>query len=107
MIQWLKLYTSMAGGTDLISDQGIRSNMPDSMAKKLKKSCCCSVAEFCLSLLRPYRTIAHQAPLSMEFPRQEYWSELPFPSPGGPKMVDPLFSSPFVYFIALLGTYHT
>ena len=27
-------------------------------------------------------TIAHQAPLSMEFPRQEYWSGLPFPSPG-------------------------
>ena len=26
-------------------------------------------------------TIAHQAPLSMRFPRQEYWSELPFPSP--------------------------
>ena len=27
-------------------------------------------------------TIAHQAPLSMGFPRQEYWSGLPFPSPG-------------------------
>ena len=27
-------------------------------------------------------TVAHQAPLSMEFSRQEYWSELPFPSPG-------------------------
>ena len=27
-------------------------------------------------------TIAHQAPLSMGFPRQEYWSMLPFPSPG-------------------------
>ena len=27
-------------------------------------------------------TIAHQAALSMGFPRQEYWSELPFPSPG-------------------------
>ena len=26
--------------------------------------------------------IAHQAPLSMEFSRQEYWSERPFPSPG-------------------------
>ena len=26
-------------------------------------------------------TIALQAPLSMEFSRQEYWSELPFPSP--------------------------
>ena len=27
-------------------------------------------------------TVAHQAPLSMEFPRQEYWSGLPFPSSG-------------------------
>ena len=27
-------------------------------------------------------TAAHQAPLSMGFPRQEYWSELPFLSPG-------------------------
>ena len=26
-------------------------------------------------------TVAHQAPLSMGFLRQEYWSELPFPSP--------------------------
>ena len=27
-------------------------------------------------------TVAHQAPLSLGFPRQEYWSRLPFPSPG-------------------------
>ena len=27
-------------------------------------------------------TIAGQASLSMEFSRQEYWSGLPFPSPG-------------------------
>ena len=27
-------------------------------------------------------TVAHQASLSMEFSRQEYWSGLPFPSPG-------------------------
>ena len=27
-------------------------------------------------------TLAHQAPLSMEFSRQEYWSGLPFPPPG-------------------------
>ena len=27
-------------------------------------------------------TVAHQVPLSMEFSRQEYWSRLPFPSPG-------------------------
>ena len=27
-------------------------------------------------------TVAHQAPLSMGFPKQEYWSGLTFPSPG-------------------------
>jgi len=27
-------------------------------------------------------TVVCQAPLSMGFPRQEYWSRLPFPSPG-------------------------
>ena len=27
-------------------------------------------------------TVVYQAPLSMEFSRQEYWSGLPFPSPG-------------------------
>ena len=32
-------------------------------------------------------TVAHQASLSMEFSRQEYWSGLPFPSPGD--LLDP------------------
>ena len=38
----------------------------------------------CFSRVRLFTTlwtIAHQAPLSMGFSRQEYWSELPFPSP--------------------------
>ena len=43
--------------------------------------CCCLVAKSCLTLATPW-SVACQAPLSMEFPRQEYWSELPFPSPG-------------------------
>ena len=34
----------------------------------------------CLTL-QPHG-VAHQAPLSMGFSRQEYWSGLPFPSPG-------------------------
>ena len=33
-------------------------------------------------LLVTPRTVAYQAPLSMGFSRQEYWSGLPFPSPG-------------------------
>ena len=32
-------------------------------------------------------TVAYQAPQSMEFSRQEYWSGLPFPSPGD--LLDP------------------
>ena len=36
----------------------------------------------CVQLLATQWTVAHQAPLSMEFSRQEYWSGLPFPSPG-------------------------
>ena len=39
------------------------------------------VFKSCLALATPW-TVAHQALLSMGFPRQEYWSGLPFPSPG-------------------------
>ena len=39
------------------------------------------VAKSCLTLVTPW-TGAHQAPLSMGFSRREYWSGLPFPSPG-------------------------
>ena len=35
-----------------------------------------------LSHVTPW-TAARQPPLSMDFSRQEYWSGLPFPSPGG------------------------
>ena len=44
-------------------------------------------------------TVAHQAPLSMGFPRQDSWSGLPFPIPGdhlnqglNPKLLRPLGS---------------
>ena len=40
------------------------------------------VTQSCPTLCDPW-TIAHQAPLSMEVSWQEYWSGLPFPSPGG------------------------
>ena len=43
--------------------------------------CCCLVAKSCPTLCDPLE-LAHQAPLSMGFPRQEIWNELPFPSPG-------------------------
>ena len=39
------------------------------------------VAKSCLTLSTPW-IVAHQAPLSLGFPRQEYWSGVPLPPPG-------------------------
>ena len=39
------------------------------------------VAKSCLTLATPW-TVARKAPLSVGFPRLEYWSGLPFPSLG-------------------------
>ena len=39
------------------------------------------VTKSCPTLATPW-TVANQAPLPMGFSRQEYWSGLPFPSPG-------------------------
>ena len=59
----------------------------------------------CVWLFVTSWTITHQAPLSMEFSRQEYWSRLPSPPPGdvsepGIKSVSP--QSP-----ALVGRFFT
>ena len=61
-------------------------------------------------------TVAHQAPLSMEFSRQEYWSGLPFLSPGhlpnpgikpaslvSPALAGGFLVCSFVFTIASLG----
>ena len=41
----------------------------------------CLVTQSHLTLSTPW-TVDSQAPLSMEFSRQEYWNGLPFPPPG-------------------------
>ena len=53
-----------------------------------------------LCLFATLWTVAHQAPLSMGFPKQEYWSGLPFPPPRhlcnpGIKLVSPALSGRF------------
>ena len=48
---------------------------------KMRSKYCCLVAKLCLTLCDLW-TVVCQAPLSMEFPRQQYWSGLPFPSAG-------------------------
>ena len=43
---------------------------------------CAKSLQSCLTLCDPLWTVARQAPLSMGFSRQEYWSGLPCPPPG-------------------------
>ena len=44
--------------------------------------CVCTCALSCVQLYVTPWTVAHQVPLPMGFSRQDYWSRLPFPSPG-------------------------
>ena len=48
-------------------------------------------------------TVAHQAPLSMRFSRQEYWSGLPFPLPGD--LHDPRLEPSSLAYPALAGRF--
>ena len=49
--------------------------------------------------------LAHQAPLSVGFPRQKYWSQLPFPTPGD--LLDPGIKPASLVSPALAGRYFT
>ena len=60
-----------------------------------------SCVRFCVTLW----TAAHQAPLSMGFSRQEYWSGLPCPSPGD--LPDPGIKSVSFTSPALAGKFFT
>ena len=45
-------------------------------------SCMCAQWLSHVYLFATPQTVVRQAPLSMRFPRQEYWNRLPFPTPG-------------------------
>ena len=46
------------------------------------RTCVYLVAQSCPTLCDPMDCVVHQAPLSMGFSRQEYWSGQPIPPPG-------------------------
>ena len=53
------------------------------MTRKILLICLSEVKSLsCVRLFASPWTVAHQAPPPMGFSRQEYWSGLPFPSPG-------------------------
>ena len=62
---------------------------------------------YCCSVIQPRPTpwtIAHQAPLSMELLRQEYWSGLPFPSPEDLPQPDFLHCRQVLYHLSPQGS---
>ena len=58
-----------------------------------------------IQLLVILGTIARQAPLSMGFPRQKYWSGLPFPPSGN--LLNPGIEPTFLAYPALVGGFFT
>ena len=61
----------------------------------------CSVTKLCPALFNSWG-VAHQAPLSVGFPRQGYWNGLLFPPPGdlpnpGIKATSPALAGGFLY----------
>ena len=59
------------------SSQSLKTRSQDHVGM----GCYGAVAKSCLTHGTPW-TVTHQAPPSMGFSRQEYWSGVPFPSPG-------------------------
>ena len=57
----------------------------------------------CVRLFATPWTVARQAPLSMGFSRQDYWSGLPFPSPGNLPNPGIEFRSPTLQADSLLS----
>ena len=68
-------------------------------------SCTQSLSCSVISILATLWTVACQAPLSMGFSRQEYWSGLPFPSPGD--LPDPGIEPTSLASPALAGRFFT
>ena len=64
----------------------VNENLTGHLSVRPKPKSPCIVKVKSLSRVRPFATpctVGHQAPPSEGFPRQEHWSGVPFPSPGG------------------------
>ena len=77
----------------------LRTKFKLGLVKPLHDMCCAGLSHFShVQLFATLCIVAHQAPLSMRFSRQEYWSGLPSPPPGdlpdpGIKSVSPASSA--------------
>ena len=81
MGQCLGPRTFTAEGPGLIPSRGTGSPQATECGQQQQNQNQIVISQSCPTLCNP-RTVAHQAPLSMGFSRQECWSGLPCPPPG-------------------------
>ena len=82
-VQWSGLCTFTAESPGSIPDWGTKTLQAANKISKL--TACMCIHDQSLSPVRLFAnpcTVAHQALRSMEFSRQQYWRQLPFPTPG-------------------------
>ena len=83
VLAWRIPETGEPGGLPSMGSHRVRHDWSDLAAAGAKLRCACIISHFsCVRLCATLWTIAHQAPLSMGFSRQEYWSGLPCPPRG-------------------------
>ena len=97
----LKLNTSTY--QEIIEKMETNHKMGESSFQKISKIVLFMLS--CVQLFATPSTVTHQAPLSMGFSRQEYWSGLPFPPPRD--LPDPGIEPAFLRSPALSGRFFT
>ena len=94
-------WTNFKQGRNIYND----TRQHDPLLASKQSNCLCVLSR--VWLFATAGNIAYQAPLSVWFPRQEYWSRLPFPSPGdlpnpGIKSGSPALQVDFFYHWATI-----
>ena len=83
---WQKIMNVNENKIENVFEEMIHENFPNLKKEthiQVQKACVCMLVHFSrVQLFVTLWTIAHQAYPSMAFSRQEYWSGLPFLSPG-------------------------
>ena len=80
ILAWRIPWTEEPGGLLHKGSQRVRHDWVTERQQQQHFVCVCVLSH--VWLYETPWTVAHQAPLSMEFSRQECWIESPFPSPG-------------------------
>ena len=106
-LECLKIYINMTSNT-FINCHEQWAQWRRCLRSALSVLWLCVCMPSCFSHVHPFAIlwiVSHQAPLSMIFSRQEYWSGLPFPSPGN--LPNPRTKPTSLMSSALIGRFLT